>query len=299
MSGLIQAAEIWVPDEQQTLLEFGAGWYDQVPEFGVLSASMCFGRAEGLPGRAWDQGQPIVLDEWQQGYFRRAAAAQRAGLTCAVALPCYCDDQFKAVLVLFLGGEHREDGAVELWRNDSRITTDMTCVSGHYGATAQTLLAEAREAFLPRGFGLPGLAWQREGSVFMDGVSSSRKFLRAEAADAAGIRHGLALPCAVPGNLHHVLTLFGTAHAPIARRLESWAPAGDGVWQRAYGQSEQEGVLPVGVGAEVLGAGQTVLQQAISTATPQIWQEVPGGNALLALPLCTGAAVDEVMLLQF
>lgn len=299
MNCLIQAAEIWVPDAQQSLLEFGAGWYDKVPEFGVLSASMCFGRTEGLPGRTWDVGHPIVLDDWKQGYFRRTEAAQRAGLTCAVALPCYSDDQLKAVVVLFCGGVQREEGAVELWRNDPRITTDMTCVQGHYGATAHALLADAREAYLPRGFGLPGLAWQRESSVFMDGVTATPKFLRGPAADAAGIRHGLALPCVVPGHQHYVLALFGTALAPIAARLESWVPAAEGAWQRAYGQCETDGTLPVGASTEALGAGAATLQQAVASATPQLHRVTPGGPVLLALPLGTGAQVDEVLLLQF
>jgi len=198
MNSLIQAAEIWRPDSGLNLLEFGAGLYGNAVELGAISRDMCFGRAEGLPGRAWDEAHPILLTDLQGSYFRRAAAAKRAGLTCAAAIPMYFDDKLAAVLVLFFGGEQREEGAVELWRNDPRVTPDMTLVEGHYGRSAGLLLADAREAYLPRGSGLPGLAWQREASVFMAGVSHSPKFLRAESAAAAGIRHGLALPCAVP-----------------------------------------------------------------------------------------------------
>ena len=83
MKTLIQAAEVWVPDADGHLLEFGSGLYGGLVEFGAISRQMCFGRGEGLPGRAWDEGRPVLLKDLQGGYFQRAAAARRAGLACA------------------------------------------------------------------------------------------------------------------------------------------------------------------------------------------------------------------------
>jgi len=312
MNSLIQAAEIWLPDADATLLEFGAGLYGSAVEFGAISQAMCFGRAEGLPGRAWDDARPILLTDLQSGYFRRAAAARKAGLTCAAAMPLYRDGRLTAVLVLFCGGEQREEGAIELWRNDPRVTTDMTLVDGHYGATAESLLADARETYLPRGSGLPGMAWQREGSVFIDGVPRSPKFLRGEAAAAAGIRHGLALPCAVPGDAHYVLTLLGTAAAPIARRIESWVPAGGGAMQRSHGHCEQAGALPTGAATATSGAGDDTIALAFASAVPQIRARAvdePGAigaaalaaglGGFVALPISADGAVAEVVALYF
>jgi len=76
MNTLIQATEIWVPDAEGSLLEFGDGLYASAVEFGAISRSMCFGRAEGLPGRVWDEARPILLTDLQGGHFRRAAAAE-------------------------------------------------------------------------------------------------------------------------------------------------------------------------------------------------------------------------------
>ena len=312
MNSLIQAAEIWLPDSGFSMLEFGAGLYGAAAEFAAVSRDMCFGRAEGLPGSAWDQAHPILLSDLQQGQFRRAAAAKKAGLVCAAAIPQYLDDVFKAVLVLYCGGTQREDGAIELWRNNPRITPDMTLVDAWYGETAKLMLADARETYLPRGSGLPGLAWQRDASVFMDGVARSPKFLRTESAAAAGIQHGLALPCAVPGDNHYVLTLLGTAAAPIARRIESWVPVAGGGMQRVYGHCEQVGALQAGEQVAMAGGGHDSLALAFATGVPQIRDRAgdePGviGTAaaaaglggFLALPICVDGVVAEVVALYF
>jgi hypothetical protein len=95
MNCLVQVAEVWLPDSEFTLLEFEAGLSGQAAEFGAVSQAMCFGRAEGLPGRAWDEAHPILLTDLQGSYFKRAAAARKAGLTCAAAIPVYVADTRK------------------------------------------------------------------------------------------------------------------------------------------------------------------------------------------------------------
>jgi hypothetical protein len=280
MKTLIQVAEVWVPDADGTLLEFGGGLYGNAPEFGAVSRQMCFGRGEGLPGRAWDEQRPILLKDLQGGYFQRAAAARKAGLACAAAWPVYAETRLRAVVVLFCGGAGDADaGAVELWHNDPRITTDLTLVDGYYGATPEDFAAASRETFLPRGSGLPGLAWQREGSVLLERVDGSSKFVRAEQAAAAGLQHGLALPCAVPANQNHVLVLLATPTMPIARRIRSWVRHGDTL-VRADGFGEDAG-QPLPAIAEAF-AGALPLARA----------------GMLALPLMAGGDVVEVLALH-
>ena len=56
----------------------------------------------------------------------------------------------KAVLVLFCGGEQREDGAIELWRNDPADSKDMTLDDGYYGTTADAFeFMSRRTSFRP------------------------------------------------------------------------------------------------------------------------------------------------------
>ena len=302
MNGLIQAIELWLPDAEASLLEFGAGLYGGAGEMQTVSRTMCFGRAEGLPGLAWDEGRPVLLSDLQTGLFRRAAAARRAGLTSAVALPYFDGPAVRAVLVLFCGGDTREDGAVELWRNDPRLTGDMTLLDGHYGSTARALLADAREAYLPRGSGLPGLAWQRQGSVFMTGLSGSSRFLRSEAAAAAGLLHGLALPCPVPGHEHFVLTLFSTPASPIARRIDCWAPGARGsAPTRLHGHDEAAGELPGGAPLAADDPAAAALARAFASGLPQLQPAVAGDrpNDLAVLPVSLDGSVTEAVVLRF
>ena len=297
MKTYIRVAEIWVPDSDGYLLEFGGGVYSNAPEFGAISRKMCFGRGEGLPGRVWEDGAPIILKTLQGGYFQRAAAAETAGLTCAVAFPAYFGDLLKAVVVLFCGDtkgpSSRQSGAIELWRNDPRITSDLKLFDGVYGAHDAAFEAASRETYLPRGAGLPGAAWQRQASVFLDGLGVSPKFVRAEDAAAAGIRRGLALPCSVPANENYVLAFLSAPAMPIATRIESWVPGADPqALKRAYGFDEASGALPV----EERNASEvdpTVLA-AFAGGVPKA-----GPGALIALPIVSDGAVVETLAMYF
>ena len=81
----IKAVEYWVPGNDRLHLEYGGGLYGQATRFAVLSRKLCFGRGEGLPGKAWEQGHPLLLKQFEGSYFQRTAAAHAEGLTGALA----------------------------------------------------------------------------------------------------------------------------------------------------------------------------------------------------------------------
>lgn len=222
MKSFIRAAEIWLPAQDHTLLEFGAGLFGDARSFASTSRAMCFGRAEGLPGDAWDQGRPILLKAFEGSHFRRTSAAKLAGLTCAVALPFFVAGRLTAVLVLFGSDDQACTGAIELWRNDPRISSDMTLVDGYYGGTEPAFEQLSRDTYLPRGIGLPGMAWQRDEAVILGNLSAATRFLRGDLASDSGICRGLAMPCNTTGNASYVLTLLSGEDTPIARRTERW-----------------------------------------------------------------------------
>ena len=293
MKTFIRVAEIWVPDADGYLLEFGGGLYGQAPDFGAISRAMCFGRGEGLPGRVWEEGKPIILKDLQNGYFQRAAAAKAAQLSCAVAFPVYFGDLLKAVVVLFCGENEGRSGAIELWRNDPRVTTDMTLLDGVYGSQDSDFEAASRQTFLPRGTGLPGAAWQRQASVFMDGLSTSAKFVRADYAAGAGIRRGLAMPCPVPGHENYVLAFLSAPDLPIAKRIESWVSGADGqTLKRAYGFDEASGTLPVEEHAAA--DADSAIAHALASGVPQA-----GPGSMIALPIVSDGAVVETVVMVF
>jgi hypothetical protein len=314
MKTFIRAVEAWAPSADGSLLDFAGGLYGQATQFGALSRSMCFGRGEGLPGRAWDEGRPLLLKQFEGSYFRRTAAAEAAGWTCAIALPVFLDEVLSAVLVFFCGDDEAHAGAIELWRNDPRITGDMTLDAGYYGTTPKNFESLSRETFLPRGSGLPGMAWQRGEAVFIKELGQAKRFLRAPDAAKAGLQRGLAFPCATRTQETFVMAFLSAASTPIARRIECWAPDADGDrLQRVFGDCEQAGGLSDQASSLPLkGPGSGALGRVFASGAPAlVANTATEGSALgaaaaaadlgtlVAIPVVTDGVVSEAVVLYF
>ena len=211
MKTFIRIAEVWTPSADGTFLAFSSGLFPEAAAFEAITRQMTFARGEGLPGRAWAAGHPIMMRELIGSYFKRAAAARAIDLTCAVACPVFQGDALRCVVVFLMGGAPSTVGSVELWRNDSRLSSDMSLVDGFFGMAthASALEALTRDGWLARGTGAPGLAWQKGEAIFIPDIAQSRQFLRKQVA--------LVL---VPSTW--VLSMLSAASAPIARRFEIW-----------------------------------------------------------------------------
>ena len=104
MKTFIRVVELWVPDRTRTRLEFGGGLGGGAfSEFTALSENTLFAYDEGLPGKAWACGHPIVLTEFSAAEYKRSDDAKEAGLSCGVALPVFAGEFLMAVMVLALG----------------------------------------------------------------------------------------------------------------------------------------------------------------------------------------------------
>jgi hypothetical protein len=319
MNTLIKAIETWLPTPDGSLLEFGGGLYGRATAFGAISRSLCFGRGEGLPGRAWFDGRPIVLKELDGSYFRRAEVAREAGYTCAIGLPLFQGDALSGVVVFFCGpnrpdgsdGAAGGDGAIEVWRHNARVSSDMTLVDGYFGGrVSDGFAAISRDTYLPRGAGLPGIAWQKGAAVLIDDLREAGKFVRADSALEAGINRGLAIPCSTPSDDSYVLSLLSTVETPIALRVECWAPddSHQGL-QRVFGFCESAGPLRASDGGTVLAGA---IGKAFASGVPVINEHAEtepgcvgdaareyGLHALVALPVMTHDGVGEVIALYF
>jgi hypothetical protein len=218
----IRATEIWVPTADRRRLELGAGLYGPLSEFAAVSQRTRFAYDEGLPGKAWAAGHPIVLKDLTTSYFKRGDAARAAGLTCAVALPIFAGQILIAVLVLFCGDDREHVGAVELWHTPPG-SVEMGLVDGYYG-TADALEWNSRHIKFMHGIGLPGRVWATGMPVVMEDLGRSRQFLRWEDAERVGINHGIGIPCGRDAEGTWVLTLLSALGTPIARRFEAWVP---------------------------------------------------------------------------
>ena len=60
MKTFIRVVEYWIPDAGGTRLTFGGGLFGEAAVLADASAGLSFARGEGLPGRAWASGRPIV-----------------------------------------------------------------------------------------------------------------------------------------------------------------------------------------------------------------------------------------------
>ncbi|MDL2338629.1 MAG: GAF domain-containing protein [Pseudomonadota bacterium] len=312
MNTFIRVVEIWVPSNDRTYLEYSGGLHGSASRFGAASQARCFGRGEGLPGQAWEQEKPIVLKQFDGSYFQRTKAAHAEGLTCGIALPIFAGDFLMAVLVMFCGDDDAHAGAIELWHNDPAKTSDMNLVDGYYGSMSEAFELISRSVSFRRGNGLPGVAWELDGPVFMEDLGKGDRFLRADTAVKVGVNRGFAFPCATPKDEHYVMAFLSALGTPIARRCEFWEP-----------DAEIPGLHCVGGFCEVEGrvdatpdmrleAGQGTIGKLMLTGVPAVTEHAasePAGigasalraglTSLLAIPILRDGQLTAAVALYF
>ncbi len=85
-----QTAGFWEVDENADVLRRTETWHGPGVEAGPLdeaSRDAAFARGEGLPGRAWDTGDPVAIADVPESDLPRAPAARAAGLRERPRLP--------------------------------------------------------------------------------------------------------------------------------------------------------------------------------------------------------------------
>lgn len=313
MNTFIRVAEVWLPSADRTRLDYSGGLYDGAERFAAASSTRSFAHGEGLPGRAWAQGKPIVLKQFEGSYFQRTEAALADGLTCGIALPIFAGDFLTSVLVMFCGDDEAHAGAIELWHNDPAQTADMSLQDGYYGTMADAFELMSRSVGFRRGNGLPGVAWELGGPVFMEDLGKGDHFLRAETAVKVGINRGFAFPCATRGDDGvFVMAFLSALGTPIARRCEFWDPdAARLTLNCSGGFCEVEGRLDAAPD-RALACGQGTIGRVLLSGAPAVTRALadePGGvgasaaraglSALLAIPVLREGRLMAVVVLYF
>lgn len=303
----VRAIEIWVPTSDRSKLELADGYYGALTAFEEHSQDFTFAYDEGLPGKAWAAGHPIILKDLVTSYFKRGEAAAAEGLTCGVAIPIFSADELNAVLVLFCGEDAEHVGAVELWRTPEE-SNEMGLVDGYFG-TATMFEFQSKHVKFMKGFGLPGLVWDSAMPVIMNDLGITRRFLRHESALQAGITRGLGIPVAKDGDTPWVLTFLTALGTPIALRFECWVPDEEkkaltfnsGVCEKNQDLSAKLKDAAIEEGAGTLG---TVWKTGVPALTTDFTAEpVPiksscaenGFTTLIALPVISDAKVKAVV----
>lgn len=221
METFIKVIEIWIPDRSRTRLEFGSGIYGNLSEFKRVSEQQSFCYGEGLPGRAWMLGHPIVFTTFDPSYFKRTVEAQQAGLSSGIALPVFAGDFLMAVVVFLCGGKHQA-GAIEVWREQPGLQS-MQVVDGYYGSLS-AFEQFSRNLSMQKGEGIPGVAWSSGMPVLLENLENEVNFIRASEAANAGIVTALGIPMTNDRGEHYVLTFLSAKTTPIAKRIQIWIP---------------------------------------------------------------------------
>lgn len=294
MKTFIRIVEYWTLNADGSLLEFGGGLFGDANRFAAISNNLCFGKGEGLPGKVWESGHPIVLKDFEGNYFRRAAAAKAVGLTCAIAVPIFKDTLLTSVVVLFCGDDEEHVGAIELWGNEPEESKDLNLVDGYYGSTADTFEFISRATSFRIGNGLPGKAWEKQTPVFMPDLGKGSGFLRADGAVKVGINRGFAIPCASVDGNHYVMAFLSALATPLARRVEIWEADGEGgALQRALSFAEGQGAAAEAAGISLTEQSSHPLVKAFRSGVPAV------AEPMVAIPVAPQGRTTSVLALHF
>lgn len=212
----IRVAEVWVPEAGS--LRLAGSDFGDMSHFAEASQAVRFSPGEGLPGRAWAEGRPIVMGTTESAGFARSGAAAKAGLTCAVAVPIFAGSDLKAILVMMCGTDARHAGAIEIWED---VYDKLQLADGYYGR-ADNFAAVSRGMSFQHGEGLPGSVWAANTPKLMCDLGRTSAFLRSREAAEIGLTNGIGIPVPVPGDKRYVLVLLSSPETPIARRFELW-----------------------------------------------------------------------------
>lgn len=307
MNTFVKVIEVWVPDRDRTMLELGAGLYGSHDAFRKVSELKRFFYNEGLPGRAWASGKPVVLTQFDDSYFRRVDAARQVGLTAGIALPVFSGSFLMGVVVFLCGDEDAHAGAIEVWGRDAEKTSEMILIDGYFGSLEKFEWI-SRHVNMGRGRGLPGGVWDTRMPLLMDDIGHSDNFVRASNAERAGIDTGLGIPCLLGSNEVYAVTFLSARDTPIARRFEIWVPAGSGGLVFQSGHCDQDIEIEMNYRSSSIAKGEGIIGRVWLTGVPAVCDDLNTDNSvagrsaclaglqsMLALPVIDGAKLTAVV----
>jgi hypothetical protein len=265
----VRATEVWIPSDDNEQLVLAQGDYGDLVGFATASVNTRFGYGEGLPGLAWERGHPIVMQSLTRPLFLREDAAAEAGLTCGVAIPILAGADLKAVMVLLCGDDEGHVGAIEVWHAPAD-SNELGLADGYFG-TADKFEFQSKHIKFRQGIGLPGMTWEADVPVVMKDLGRTKRFLRRESAQSAGITRGLGIPLREGTDEVWILTFLSAISTPIADRFEVWVPRRDGtglIYQSGICESGED--LADTYAGVVIAEDTTVLGQVLRDGVPRL-----------------------------
>jgi PAS domain S-box-containing protein len=109
-------AQAWTRRMRDAMLECAPSWYAVAPGFAQFRAAglaRSFERGGGIPGRVWETGRYVWVEDVRvDPRFRRREEAAAAGLAGGLFVPVVADDEVVAVIELFSTTKRPEDPSV-------------------------------------------------------------------------------------------------------------------------------------------------------------------------------------------
>ncbi len=133
-----QVGFLWQVDPEVAMLRCVEVWQaspDRFSQFVKVTLEMSFSKGVGLPGRTWEQGQPVwIPDAVQDSNFPRAPMASNEGLHAAFAFPIQLGPAIFGVMEFF---------SREIQEPDQALLYQMLSVGSQIGQFMQRKNAEA------------------------------------------------------------------------------------------------------------------------------------------------------------
>lgn len=98
--GKFDLVELWCPNMEQTQIKL-IGQKPHTHDFYELELEASFQKSEGLPGRVWQEGKPLLWDVEQiNKYFVRKKGAAHIGLQAMLGIPLTFNNELMGVLLI-------------------------------------------------------------------------------------------------------------------------------------------------------------------------------------------------------
>lgn len=300
---LVQYAEVWLPNEDQSELICQASGGRLNASADAVSTRSADGRTvkpgEGLAGSAWKQKTATILQEAPSELMASLNAEVGTSLNAFVAIPLFCQQDIRGVVVLGLNEAH---GGVEVWSRDDR--DELAVTSGHYSGLPSFEFITRYTRF-PKGAGLPGMVWKLGVARLAQNLETSSGFIRSFGKDPAVITSAIGLPVASQrGFPASVLLLLSTQETPLAGMTQ--------LWDCQHEQVEEERVVSITshetiggtTSSEICRWQQEVMHHINRDGRPLLLgrEQVSlpeGATFCLSLPVCRQADVCSVLNMMF
>lgn len=219
--------------------------------------------------------------------------------------------EFLMAVVVFLCGDAKDDnlaGAIEVWGSDPDRINELGVIDGYYGSQEYFEFV-SRKTKIMKGFGLPGMVWEKKMPVLLEDLGDTAAFIRGRDAKNAGITSGIGIPVTMHEDQIYIMTFLSAKKTPIAKFIQVWLPdeAHEKIsCQSSHGMENNE--LASVFDSKTFSKGEGMIGQVWLTGVPVIGEirfsdssssDPAAINTMLAMPVLENGKLKAVVTFLF